>query len=184
MSVDWISKKAEDMADKHGDGDVASEGNPEGALTLHVNNVTFELLVNLMQEVGCDLQKMPIDNGGDFVDGETARTWAKQMSDARPNMVLVKLLFDDEDTYDPSPFDLALALAGTFNLAEYIHEHNARELRWAASLDREPEPLLEDDDLTVDEGRLDDLEGEDAYFREMIDQAIALLRDGDGFYQW
>lgn len=184
MSVDWISKKAEDRAESKRNDDGASEDDREGALTLHVNNDTFRLLVGLMQDVGCDLQKMPIDNSGDFVDGETARTWAKQMADARPNMVLVKILFKDDDSYDPSPFDLMLSLEGTFNLTEYIYEHNAQNLRFAKSMDREPEPLLGDDDLTLDEGRLDGLVGDDAYFREMVDQAIALLRDGDGFYQW
>ena len=189
MSIDWISKMAEDRGTKVGEVDVGDDVSvavvdyADDALTLHMNSDAFGLLADLMLTVGCDLEKMPIDNSGDFVDGDTARTWAQKLADARPNVVLVTIWLPDEDGKEPT-YDEALALPGTFDLAGYVEAHNTSNARIAEYFDREPEPVLTVDDLTVEEEPLDALEGEEAYLRELVDKAIVLLRDGDGFYQW
>lgn len=189
MSIDWISKMAEDRGTKVGEVDLGPDASiavvdyADDALTLHMNNASFELLANLMQAVGCDLSSMPIDNSGDFVDADIARTWAQQLTDARPNIVLVTVWFPAEDGQEPA-YDEVLTLAGTFDLAGYVEAHNTSSARMAEVFGNEPEPPVSADDLTVEEVHLDALEGEDVYVRELVDKAIVLLRDGDGFYQW
>lgn len=183
MSVDWISKTADDNATRHEDGGIVAIGYADDALVLHMNSYSFELLVGLMMDLSCDLEDLPEDNDGEFVEGDIAREWARKLTEARPNIVLIKVWFPAEDTDEPE-FNEILALAGTFSLPDYVSEINTEAARMANVMGREPSAPLDVALFRMEEVHLDDLEDEDGHHKTLVDQAITLLRDGDGFYQW
>lgn len=79
MSVQWIPQTATSNATEISEDGSASPGNTSDALSIHMPDSTFRLLIELMEYIGCDMSYLPQDNSGDIVPGEVAREWVAKL---------------------------------------------------------------------------------------------------------